>query len=685
MPTRNIQGLFQPLLALSLTLGAFLLFQVQPLIAKIILPKFGGASSVWISCMVFFQVMLFLGYCVADILARKTSVLLQSVCFFVLVATSCALMPLTGSTPVTLSQTAYPAVQVLEILVSKIGLPFLALATTAPLLQSWFQRVSGREPFRYYALSNAASLGALISYPLFFERYFTVSTQTFLWSLTFFLFAIAVALLAFILIFQERISGRNETVQLGDTSVPLDDQLFWSSCAAAGVLLLLSVTTLLTSDLAPIPLLWVLPLALYLITYIVCFSYPQLYRGRLSLALLALAIAASMLTLQMRAFELPAWLYPFLALALMSCGCLVVHGELANAKPQAEAVTNYYRAISLGGAIAGLFVGGIAPILFNQHLELVLAVALIQIIRVWALRRSQSHPRASAIPAAITLAILIGAVLFDPPASLKPDEERSTLRNFYGVLKLFDFQQNSPHVRQLSHGSTLHGLQVLGGDLSLEPTTYYSRSSGVGLVLSSLQESPITVGVVGLGVGTLAAYADAKDTFYFIEIDPAVIKIAKERFSFLDRCLGATKVIEGDGRLALQTFPKASFDVLVIDAFSGDSVPTHLITIEALRLYQSLLKPSGFLVVHTSNRYLDLNAVLISAAEALSSPYAIIKDAGDPPRYATPSIYFILGGSPDFYLRPEVLSRSPKELKRLNYWTDEYSNLWSALKLRGAH
>lgn len=704
------------LYAIALFLGAFLLFQVQPIIGKLVLPVFGGAPAVWMTCMMFFQTALLAGYAYAHLLASRLAPRTQAWTHGALLGGALLFLPLETSRIPTDLAADDPTLSIVRLLAATIGVPFLLLSATSPLLQLWFARLHpDRSPYRLYAMSNFGSLLALVSYPTLVEPNLSLRTQAWIWSvgvvgLVGFLWACAAAF---------RRAGAAARRAVSAPRPPALDQALWLALATAGSILLLGTTNQLCLNVAPVPFLWILPLVLYLLTFILCFESDRFYaRNWLGWAFVG-AILATVAAFMFGAKLGVLWHIGMFSFALFA-GCMVCHGELARARPAPEHLTRFYLIVAAGGALGGVLVTLVAPLVFPSFWELSVGLGLTCLLRLVSPRIASvaARPGATDLAAtglvsaarpgpaervrvgwktvatgALTLALV---ALLGPPAWANYLHLNSVLRltrNFYGVLKLYEERTDDPLLaqRRLTHGSTIHGIQFLAPDRHRLPTAYYGPASGIGIAMRSLPSGrdDSRVGVVGLGAGTLAAYADAGTTLRFYEINPAVISIAEEDFTFLRDARARhvrVEVASGDGRLRLAQElaggARGDFDLLVLDAFSSDAIPVHLLTVEALDLYLERLRPAGVLAIHVSNNYLDLAPVVRALALARKLAWTKIDARGDKRAGTSPSEWMLLARSPDALDSPEIRSASlaaPQAGGSL-LWTDDYSSLLPLLR-----
>lgn len=689
---------------LAIALGACLLFQIQFLLAKLILPWFGGSPSVWSTSLVVFQVLLLAGYAYAHALARlsRRAQTVRHGLVIVFVLALLAWRAYAWPSPVTPGDAwkpdpdGSPVRQILLLLTGAIGLPFLLLASTSPLLQRWHaDRLPGRSPYRLYALSNLGSLLGLLTYPWLVEPYLDVFQQGRWWSVAYVVFAVAV-----LVCIRTMLDVPTTThAAVAAPEVPSDqlgavapdvisrpptrtDHVVWLLLAAVPAALLQSTTTRITQDIAAVPFLWMVPLAVYLLTFIVAFEYPRLFhRGTLTV-LVALGMAAA----------IPEWSTRRTLAATLGELALVgwcFHGELASRAPAPAWLTRYYLLVSAGGAFGSAVVALGAPVLFDGLVEypLTLMLAAIVLGGVHVLRAEELESIAAARFArvlGVMLALLGGAVGGKTLLGWNTltSDAIFTSRSFFGALRVREQEYDTgERYRRLQHGTTLHGLQYLEGEKATMPTTYYTTSSGVGQALSALSVlgRPAKVGVVGLGVGTLAAYGRRGDRFTFFEIDPQVVALSTAPtplFRYLRDSAATIEIVGGDARLSLERHPSYQFDVLAVDAFSSDSVPVHLLTSEAFALYARHLKsPRSVLAVHVSNRYLELEDLVQAGGvtEGFSSVEAVNDIENNDSERST---WMLLARDPDA-LAPFGSLREPGDPRP---WTDASSNLLQALR-----
>lgn len=689
---------------LTALLGAFLLFQVQPLIGKFILPWFGGSPGVWTTCMLFFQVVLFAGYAYAHGLTRLPP-RWQGLLHGLLILCALALLPITPDESWKPADGADPVPRILALLTASVGLPYFVLSSTAPLVQVWFTRAtSGAKPWRLYALSNFGSLLALLSYPFFFEPRWEVPAQAGLWSGAFVVFA----LLVFLSLWRDQRQAGTVPALEDKTPPELAHRMLWLLLPALACVLLLAATNHVCQNVAVIPFLWVVPLALYLLSFIFCFEHERWYLHRPVLwavpALLLALIACVAAPLEKNALwialgsHLHAWIPALpeklslapnylwqLAVAFGSLffACMLCHGELARLRPGPARLTEFYLCIAGGGALGGIVVSLAAPHLLITFAEWPGGLIAAAVLASWVIARGMKRLR----PAFLLLAA--AAIISMLVLGFTSEPRILRVRNFYGIMSVEEGWDSGLRMkyRRFIHGSITHGMQNQGSPLHTVPVTYYSHQTGIGRALESVRYANARVGVIGLGAGTAACYAHLGHIFRFYEIDPDVERIATNEFTFLGDAeeRGAQiDIVIADGRLALEREEPQNFDVLILDAFSGDSVPAHLLTLEAWHIYLRHLKPDGIVVVQISNQYLYLAPVVekIAAHLGLGTTRIITKAKGDD--YATDQVIVTRDAA---FLRahpptPLPLADAERE-KRMNppVWTDRRHDLFQVLDL----
>ncbi|MGO8674690.1 MAG: spermidine synthase [Limisphaerales bacterium] len=796
--------------ALTIFTGAFLLFQVQPLIAKYILPWFGGGPGVWTVCMLFFQVLLLGGYAYAHCTSKWLKPRAQALVHLTLLAAAVALLPITPGDAWKPTGAQDPTGRILLLLAASLGLPYFVLSSTGPLMQQWFSLSNpGRSPYRLYALSNVGSLLALVSYPFFFETHFTRKTQAWLWGCGLVLFVLFCAGCALAL---WKTAGRKAAAEelrpkaqgpsaedgverpapslanrgSAVTVRPLT-LLLWLVLPACASVMLLATTNKLCQDVAVMPFLWVAPLSIYLLSFIICFDSPQWYERAPFRVLLVAALGALYWAIPRGSETALVLLLAVYSAALFIC-CMVCHGELYRLRPEPEHLTTFYLMIAAGGALGGVLVAVVAPLVFNDYYELHLGALLCGLLVLVACARDrtpqglrQSRWLAWMLPLVVLVAldrllahaanhwgensksglvvlrIAQGAFLLQlayvglesraldrPGARVWPALVRAFVpwagrkrfcqpehwprlacawlgagllvlaiglwqeahqmarlvveqtRNFYGVLTMIEDGRDDPrhHNRELLHGQILHGLQMLDPIGATWPTTYYNEMSGVGLALRALPKTPRRVAVAGLGVGTLAAYGRTNDYFCFYEINPEALRMADTGFTYLTNCRAAKLCKLGDARLVLEREPPQRYDLLALDAFAGDSPPVHLLTKEAFQCYERHLNTNGVIAVNISNKYLDLESVVVTVARELNLDFVVTEaNPWDPvvaqssptgeTWWLSASTWVLLSRNRQFFDAPSIRRATrPAQVTpgKVHLWTDDFTSLFEVMK-----
>lgn len=689
-------------------LSAFLLFQIQPMIAKYILPWFGGTPAVWSTTLLFFQALLTGGYAYAYWLIGKIEKRRQGQIHLTLLIAALALLLVTAqmwTSPITPSASwkpvnvDFPVIDIFKILAISVGLPYFLLATNSPLMQAWFSRdYAGKSPYRLYALSNIGSLLALVTYPVLFEPIFALSSQGWIWSIGFAVFALLAAYSAIKTIHDAHLVGELPAVAapiINDPPPSTATRALWIVLPACASVLLLAITSQMTQEIAVIPFLWVLPLTIYLISFILTFDNDRWYSRRFfTYALFLISAAFTIVLAYGPEFELIVQIGVYSVL-LFIC-CMICHGELVRLKPHPRHLTSFYLMISIGGAVGGIFVSLIAPYLFKGYWELplglLLCAALLFVMVVS--NRKDTKPYAVRINLTLTAGaiILFSAVLFMYVKTTTVDPLFAT-RNFYGVLRVNEVNVDNPELRayRLAHGATIHGFQYIASDKRDLPTAYFTEKSGIGLTFLNAPKrpGPIRIGILGLGIGIMAAYTKPGDTLRFYEINPDVIRLAEGEngyFSYLKNAAARVQIIPGDARISLEQELAAGqpqhFDLLVLDTFNSDSIPVHLLTRQAFEIYLQHLKPDGILALHISNNYLDLRPVVYKLADEFHLGSTLIQTPAEGDRTFL-SIWMLVTRDQAFLDQPAIASHaSPRAVDtgQFRLWTDDYSNLFQVLR-----
>jgi len=714
------------LFVLAAFTGAALIFLVQPMMAKLVLPVLGGSPAVWNTSMAFFQAALLAGYGYAHLLQRIPSVRNQAIVHVSVLLAAGLFLPLRITSVFGEPPADGPALWLVAVLVLSIGAPFAAISATAPIVQAWHARafrLSGREPYALYAASNLGSLLALLAYPLVVEPTTTLASQRLGWSLGYGVFALLMASLG--LAAARASPVRTVGPKLEATpSVGWPQRAVWVGLAAIPSSLMLGVTTHLTTDVASAPFLWVIPLALYLLTFIIAFQARPAIRPSVALLLQAAVLPACAFVLHLQV--------GMAAQLLLQLNCffltaLVCHQALVARRPDPARLTEFYLWVSVGGVLGGAFNAFLAPVIFASVAEyplvLVLAVlarptttspmtrwefasgitgfaavALITLSARGWLGSASPGLATYLLPVALLAAfllrnrrlplLLLVAALTLAAQSAATDTSVRRDRSFFGVLKQSEILvPGLGPVRKLIHGTTVHGAQALGGPYRCRPLTYYAPETVIGSAFarSLAAGPPANVGVVGLGTGAVAAYTRPGDRLTFFEIDPLVVRIASNpaRFSYTTACAkGHVDYVVGDARLTLAKQRPGAFDVLLIDAFSSDAIPAHLLTVEAMRLYLSRIKPDGVLIMHLTNRHMDLAGPALAAAKASGASAVVTRyepSADAQSRMAAPQIVMTVSRSPKALTSHLGPDDRPTPTRSQMPWTDDYTNILGAI------
>jgi SAM-dependent methyltransferase len=677
------------LYALTIFASAFLLFLVQPLIARQILPWFGGSSAVWSVCLVFFQALLLAGYGYAAWMTRRLGARAQASVHLVVLAASLVSLPIVASTVWRPAGGEDPIWRILGLLTATIGLPYFLLATTSPLVQAWFARsFPRRRVYRLFALSNLAALVALVSYPFAIEPWLTSRWQAYGWSAGYALFAL-VAAGTTIISFRRARDPEAAAAAARDTREAEDavaftparrglDRVLWLVLPAMSTWLLLAVTNHITENIAAVPFLWLVPLALYLASFVITFDHERWYHRGVFLvpALAALAACAWGLQTDTVTFNIKIAV-PLYTGGLFLC-CIFCHGELARLKPAARDLTSYYLLIAAGGALGGLAIGIVAPKVLTSSHELGAGLTLTALVAAVTWRRLLFLLPVAAIGVA-------GACGYFSVKQMTQQRSgtRVLMRSFFGTLRTEDTMHAAiPGAkRRLINGVIMHGEQYLDPDRRREPTSYYGATSGIGLALTIMEAPNRHVGVIGLGTGSLAAYSRAGDVFRFYDINPQVVEIANREFTYLRDSPGTIEIAVGDARLSLERESSRQFDVLAIDAFSSDAIPVHLLTREAMAVYLRHMKPDGVIAVHVSNRFFNLPPVVKQIADAYGLPSVLVIDVpSDVDLSKSDWVLITRNHAVLDDARVVAESEEPDTIRSLRPWTDDYTNLFRILR-----
>lgn len=774
---------------LAIVAGAFLLFQVQPIMGKWILPWFGGGPGVWSACLLFFQLLLLGGYLYAHVLSAKLRHRTQVIVHGFLLVCALALLPVTPGESWKPQGSESPTWQIVLLLFGTVGLPYFLLASTGPLLQRWLSLARpGPPPYRLYALSNAASLLALLSYPFLVEPSLTRRQQSGWWSLGFAGYAVCCAWSAWVFwrwtsapasqsAVVEPATGDQESTPEPEAPAPTRtspaQRFFWFALPFCASVLLLAVTNKISQDVAIVPFLWILPLAAYLLSFIVAFDSPRWYVRPLYAVLLAASLSGMCWAMdQGTDYSLKKLVGVYVG-ALLVC-CTVCHAELYRLRPPAVGLTAFYLAIAVGGAAGGMFVAVFAPVLFEQYYELHwglflcgalflavcvrdrgvalpfskplnpfvslaepaeaktnsgaraewfwMAVALtaagivaldqllptasgkwagfaeahagwlragvgiifLTIAAGWAARGYHRRFRYWRLLSCLWLVLglgWLGTVLWEEANETDTNVVYRS-RNFYGTLKITEHDRDDPlgHYRLLQHGAITHGIQFMDRDQSTWATTYYAEGSGMEVAMNALPENARRIGVVGLGTGSIAAYGKPGDYLRFYDINPEIRRVAMHEFSYLAECRGTAEIILGDARLSLERELPQEFDLIALDAFSGDAIPVHLLTREAFEIYDRHLRPEGIIVVHISNHYVDLEPVVANLARELRFEARRVDFDEEDEWWKYASTWILLTRSEEVIRKLPDSAVALETAKKVPLWTDDFASLYQVLK-----
>lgn len=665
-------------------LAAFLLFLIEPMAAKQLLPVLGGSSAVWVTCLVFFQLALLLGYLYAHWIARHPSRGWQQRLHIGLLAIAVVALAMPMRLGIPLSgATAHPVTTIFSALSATIGLPFLMLASTSPLLQIWLSRSEkGAIPYRLFALSNVGSLLALALYPTVVEPHMTLRHQRLLWSLGFVAYAVLCAVLAR----QARsVSQAAQPPQLitRENASPASTwkRSLWFLLPMGAAMQLTAVTSHLSQNIAAIPLLWILPLAAYLLTFVIAFQCPAFYRRGLVVRLLVLMLASLGYALSKTDLTLPIGLSIAFFLAEEFTACYFCHAEVHALRPQRASEATLFYLLIAGGGVAGTFLIAIAsPMIFAANYDLALSFFATAILALLVTRNDGWAQRLLWSTGCILMLALLLML-----HTVFARESLIEVRNFYGTLRVTQsyLPPEAQGVRTLLNGTIQHGTEWFAPEFLDTPTTYYADDSGVGLALRfCCQGQPRNVGVIGLGVGTLAAYGQHGDRFRFYEINPLVGPIARHLFTYLRNSRAQISFSYGDARASLTREPPQHFNLIVVDAFSGDAIPVHLLTTEAIALYRRHLAPGGILAFHISNQYLDLAPEIAQLARSAGMRARLVISASNEARGEYKASWVLVGNNSEFFALPaiELTSSSIWNVRGVHPWTDDYSSLLPILQ-----
>ena len=730
------------LLSCTLFAAAFLLFWCEPMVGKMVLPILGGAASVWTTCVLFFQLMLLAGYLYAHALGRMKRRQDQMVLHVAIMVVAFVFLPIRFSNAAIDASTG-PVSWLLYHLLISTGLPFAVIASTAPLLQNWLSMTrlsSGRDPYFLYSMSNAGSLLALAAYPVLIESTYGTSAQTEWWRISYGVVLVMIAAVVAALWREPVPLQKSSAGERPEPPATRATKLYWLAAAFVPSALMLAVTNHISLNIGSFPFIWVLPLSVYLTTFIMAFARRRIPTPAISMAttiVLLVLFPIAAVGAPVRSGKL--WVLVAFHIGILFAGSLLCHSALADRRPTPKYLTEFYFIIALGGVAGGIFAAILAPAIFATVIEYPLLVAAIMFFRTstrtnnrltkgdllelalfalfvafcifivlyraridvarFQLENLSSGNNLAIVVAqsiflgilwlfrkriaqfAVGFALLILSYAFVLPRQFEDGERVSVTRNFFGVKKVL--YEADINMRKLVHGDTMHGRESLDTELAGQPLSYYHRTGPVGEVMQLLDHRlGQKVAVVGLGAGSMAAYGGPNRHISFFDVDPQVVEIARGQFTFLQRCGDACDVAVGDGRLLLQSRQNGEFDLIVVDAFNSDSIPAHLVSREAVRMYVSKLKPDGVLMFHVSNRYLDVEKLAVSVLAAEGLPAWARHDEDEEPPGKSGSHYLIAVRQPDDLKslpNSEAWVRADRPVG-IQPWTDEFSNMLSIIR-----
>lgn len=679
--------------AAALFTSAYLLFWLQPLIGKMLLPLLGGAPSVWNTCMVFFQALLLAGYAYALFISQRLRLRNQALLHLALVLCAALFLPFAISDRAINSLPAQdnPTLWLLGVLSMTVGFPFFILSATAPLLQRWFSHSrhgSAKDPYFLYAVSNAGSMLSLLAFPFLLEPNLDLRKQSLYWAFGYVLLAILIGCCAALL--KDRVSNHAHSDELIDNPTKLTrwQRGEWIVLAFIPSSLMLGVTTFISTDVASVPLIWIIPLSLYLLTFILAFANRQVITQRLASLLLPAAIVVLALVVILKA-PIDVWLLIALNLAVFFLAGFVCHRRIALGRPSVSKLPEYYLCISVGGVLGGVVNALLAPVVFSTPLEypiVIVASGLILPLTAGVQSPKSRFPVTFPVPILgfiFAFSMLATVVIGGYQYVFASENALTTQRNFFGVWRVTS-EQDSAAFHKLKHGSTVHGWQFTAPDRQCLATSYFHKDGPLGQVFETHKEKGGKhVAVIGLGAGTVATYSTSNEQWDYYDIDPAIVRIAQDRryFTFLSECAAAPyRVILGDARLRLREAPQDQYSLIILDAFSSDSVPAHLVTRQAIELYLSKLAADGLVAFHISNRYLNLEPLLSGLSQEKALSAFIRKDPKfDAADGKYPSTWVVMARS-DSSLGNIAKDTRWQRLVGNIVWTDDFSNILSLLK-----
>ncbi len=674
---------------ISVFLSAFLLFIIQPLITKKLLPWFGGSANVWLCNILFFQAILLLGYLYSFFLTKIKPLTAQVKIHFALLALSLVFLPIMPKETFASLQ-IWPPLVILLVLISSIGLPCILISASSPLFQFWHNHCYQTPfPYRYYALSNFGSLLGLLAFPFLLEPYLGLKTQLILWSCLYGLFCLS-SLSCFRLVAHGPLPSLEAEVK--PAALPWQNIVSWFILGFFSNALLLSVTQVMMQSVVSFPLLWIIPLALYLITFIITFYSKKAYVRPVWVVLFTLSFAIILYVPTQHQFLLSCQILLY-GLLLFS-GCMICHGELVRRQPEKSHLPAFYLSLAGAGVLGGSFINILAPLIFNQCWDFYLILFGLSLVVGYTILQNGSQKRSHLFSVASWCVSFVGlALLFGYHLNTTQKNIVYHHRNFFGAMEIAQITPNPYREgeRSLRHGNIIHGHQFTQAAKRRLPTTYYGEESGVGLSIAYQRQKSdgsakgLNIGVIGLGTGTIAALSQKGDVLRFYEIDPDIVSIAKKYFTFLQDTPASTDIIIGDGRLSLAQRLRENgsdnYDVLAVDAFNGDAIPLHLLTIEAFQTYLKHLKPHGILAFHISSRYVDLYPPVQALATKLNLNAYVIHNMAESKTAVSAAEWVLV--SRDQMLGSYLYQKKAlqfKENRTQTLWTDEKNNLLAAIR-----
>ena len=679
------------LFRLTMFLGSFLLFLIQPIIAKMILPWFGGSAAVWTACMMFFQVMLVLGYAYSHVLGRWLSCRTAFVAHAVVLAAACFFLPIIPDSALRPADGGGLNFAVALTLLLTVGLPYFALSANSTLVQLWHESLTTThqapsstqsKTYRLYAVSNLGSMLALLLYPFLIEPIATLSAQAWIWSAGFLAYALLCLLTAWPTTKLSR--WQSEIGPSEEQTFPWSNVSLWFLLACVASVILLATTNLMCQEIASVPFLWILPLAAYLLSFIICFEQPRLYHRALFIPLLCVSIVLGIGVVQAHIY-----VSILLQISVMTAVCffvsMVCHGELERIKPPPSRLTTFYLTIAIGGAAGGIFTAIVAPMVFDHFIEFQLAIIGCLGLATLQIYTTAGRPAQflTLIGCGLTAATALASLMLQTSSTAEKDVLLTRQRNEYGIVMV----KEDETYRRFVSGNVDHGGQNLAPEMAFDPSGYYTENSGVGIAFRRAREFKQTQGetsgvnacVVGMGIGAMLTWCEPEDHFSFYELNPAVHEIAKTHFSFLNRYQSQSNVYIGDGRILLQRQLEQTggkqFDLLFVDAFSSDAIPQHLITAQCVDLYLNQLRADGMLVFHITNRFVDLRPVIATLAAEKGLSSFVRENKNGPKDRGT--LWVCLSRNNDLLSAPwmEPLESSwPPDMPTIQ-WTDDFAPL----------